>query len=67
MIRLAPVSTVLASETAQSPRAPATIDAADGSQRDYWAYRLSVSHDDLGAAIDAVGPSVAAIRRHLGK
>lgn len=67
MIRLAPVSAVLASETAQSVRAPPAIDTNDDNQRNYWAYRLSVSSDDLGAAIDAVGPSVAAIRRHLGK
>jgi hypothetical protein len=29
--------------------------------------RLSISPDDLAAAIEEVGPSVAAVRRHLGK
>ncbi|MCX7319389.1 MAG: DUF3606 domain-containing protein [Hyphomicrobiales bacterium] len=64
MIRLAPVSTVLASEAAQSVRPSPTIDE---SQRDYWAYRLGISATDLCAAIDVVGSSVAAVRRHLGK
>jgi hypothetical protein len=67
MIRLAPVSSVLASETAQSARPPATIDAENDAQRNYWAYRFGISSDDLNAAIDAVGPSVAAVRRHIGK
>ncbi|RYX98872.1 MAG: DUF3606 domain-containing protein [Bradyrhizobiaceae bacterium] len=67
MIRLAPVSSVLASETAQSVRPPPTIDSSDDTQRNYWAYRLGISADDLNSAIDAVGPSVAAVRRHLGR
>ena len=65
MIELAPVSTVLAAN--RGVQAPPTIDAADSSQRDYWAYRLSISSGELSAAMDAVGSSVAAIRRHLGK
>jgi len=67
MIRLAPVLSVLASETAHSARPPAIIDSNDDNQRNYWAYRLGISSDDLNSAIDAVGPSVAAVRRHLGK
>jgi hypothetical protein len=67
MIRLAPVSTVLASETARSARPPATIDSSDDTQRNYWAYRFGISADNLDAAIEAVGPSVAAVRRHLGQ
>jgi hypothetical protein len=67
MIRLAPVSTVLASEAAQSVRPSPTIDSSDESQRDYWAYRLGISATDLCAAIDVVGSSVSAVRRHLGK
>ncbi|WP_398471545.1 DUF3606 domain-containing protein [Tardiphaga sp.] len=67
MIRLAPVSLVLASETARSVRPPATIDTQDDDQRNYWAYRFGISSGDLDAAIEAVGPSVSAIRRHLGK
>ena len=65
MIELVPVSTVLASTRGVQP-AP-VIDSADDSQRDYWAYRLSVSAAELSAAMDAVGSSVAAVRRHLGK
>lgn len=67
MIRLAPVSSVLASETDRSVRPPATIDSNDHTQRNYWAYRLGISSDDLNAAIEVVGPSVAAVRRHLSK
>jgi hypothetical protein len=65
MILLVPVATVLASERGVQP-AP-VIDSGDASQRDYWAYRLSVSPSELTAAIDEVGSSVAAVRRHLGK
>jgi Protein of unknown function (DUF3606) len=46
---------------------PATIDVRDGEATDYWAYRLGVSSDELFAAIDQVGSSVAAVRRHLHK
>ncbi|MET0971345.1 MAG: DUF3606 domain-containing protein [Tardiphaga sp.] len=65
MVSLVPVSVVLASQRGVRP-AP-VIDASDASQRDYWKYRLQVSGDDLDAAIATVGPSVAAVRRHLGK
>jgi hypothetical protein len=67
MIGLVPVSAVLALETARSVRPPATIDGNDDAQRNYWAYRLGISSEDLSAAIEVVGPSVAAVRRHLGK
>jgi hypothetical protein len=65
MIKLAPVSTVLATQRGVQP-AP-VIDSSDASQRDFWAYRLSVSSNELSAAMDAVGSSVSAVRRHLGK
>ena len=65
MIKLVPVSVVLAS--ARGIAAPAVIDPMNDGQRDYWSYRLSVSQEDLSAAIAEVGTTVAAIRRHLGK
>jgi hypothetical protein len=65
MISLVPVAAVLASERGIKP-AP-VIDSGDAPQRDYWAYRLSVSPTELSAAIEQVGSSVAAVRRHLGK
>ena len=65
MIQLVPVSTVLAMTRGVQP--PQSTDSSDAAQRDYWASRLSVSAADLTAAIDTVGPSVAAVRRHLGK
>ena len=67
MISLVKVSDVLAA-TAQAAGRPAqTIDTQDDSATAYWAGRLSVSPEDLFAAIGEVGPSVAAIRRHLNK
>ena len=45
----------------------AAIDTNDDSETNYWAYRLNVSREELCAAIDEVGSSAAAIRRHLGK
>jgi Protein of unknown function (DUF3606) len=65
MIRLVPVSTVLAATRGVAP-AP-VIDQGSDSQRDYWSYRLNVSQSELSAAIAEVGESVAAVRRHLGK
>lgn len=41
------------------------IDTTDHDVLGYWAYRLNVSRDDLVSAIEKVGNSVAAVRRHL--
>jgi hypothetical protein len=65
MIQLVTVASVLAA--ARGVRAPATIDTKDASETDYWAYRLNISREQLFAAIEKVGPSTAAVRRHLGK
>lgn len=65
MLRLVTVASVLSSNLGARP-AP-VIDTTDDASTGYWAYRLSVSPDDLAAAINEVGPSVAAVRRHLGK
>lgn len=65
MLRLVTVASVLTSNLGARP-AP-VIDTTDDASTGYWAYRLSVSPQDLAAAIEEVGPSVAAVRRHLGK
>lgn len=65
MLRLVTVASVLSSNTGARP-AP-VIDATDDSATHYWASRLKVSPQDLFAAIEKVGSSVAAVRRHLGK
>ncbi|MBN9584591.1 MAG: serine hydroxymethyltransferase [Afipia sp. 62-7] len=65
MIHLVTVASVLASNT--GVRAPSVIDTTDDSATSYWATKLNISPDDLAAAIQEVGPSVAAVRRHLGK
>ncbi|AVJ33266.1 DUF3606 domain-containing protein [Stenotrophomonas sp. MYb57] len=33
----------------------------------YWTNALGVSADELRAAVQAVGPTAAAVRKHLGK
>jgi hypothetical protein len=65
MLRLVTVASVLSSNTGARP-AP-VIDTTDDATTNYWAARLNVSPDDLAAAIQEVGPAVAAVRRHLGK
>jgi Protein of unknown function (DUF3606) len=65
MIRLATVASVMTTLPSVAPKP--VVDTTDPSQTDYWANRLSVSHQELFAAIEKVGPSAAAIRRHLGK
>lgn len=65
MIRLVTVASVIASQRGVQP--PPVIDVNDASQRDYWAYRLNLSHKELLEAIDKVGPSVAAVLRYLRK
>ncbi len=65
MIALVKVSDVLAASEGVKP--PSTIDATDESASAYWAYRLNISPDELFSAIQQVGPSVAAVRRHLNK
>jgi hypothetical protein len=65
MLRLVTVASVLSSNTGARP-AP-VIDTTDDAATSYWATKLNVSPNDLAAAIQEVGPSVAAVRRHLGK
>jgi hypothetical protein len=65
MFRLVTVASVLSSNTGVRP-AP-VIDTTDDAATSYWAARLHVSPEDLAAAIQEVGPAVAAVRRHLGK
>jgi hypothetical protein len=65
MLRLVTVASVLSSNLGARP-AP-VIDAKDDDATSYWASRLSVSPQDIVAAIEEVGPAVAAVRRHLGK
>jgi hypothetical protein len=65
MLRLVTVASVLSSNTGVKP--PVVIDTKDDSATNYWASKLSVSPQDLAEAIAKVGPSVAAVRRQLGK
>jgi hypothetical protein len=65
MLRLVTVASVLSSNTGARP--PPVIDTNDDSATTYWASKLSVSPQELADAISKVGPSVAAVRRVLGK
>jgi Protein of unknown function (DUF3606) len=65
MLRLVTVASVLASNTGVG--APPVIDTKDDSATGYWASKLSVSPQELADAVAKVGPSVAAVRRALGK
>lgn len=67
MIALVKVSDVLATTAAASGRPSPVIDESDDSARAYWAARFGISTEDLATAIEKVGPSVAAVRRHLHK
>lgn len=65
MIRLVTVASVLSSNT--GARSAPVIDTTDDAATKYWATKLHISPEDLAAAIQEVGPAVAAVRRHLGK
>ena len=65
MISLVKVSDVLSA--GEGVKLSSTIDTSDATATDYWANRLNISSDQLFDAIDEVGPSVAAVRRHLHK
>jgi hypothetical protein len=63
MIRLVTVASVIS--TYQRPAV--TVDPNNNAQTDLWASRLNVSRERLLEAILKVGPSLAAVRRHLEK
>lgn len=65
MLRLVTVASVLSSNTGAAP-AP-VIDTTDDAMTAYWAARLSVSPEHLAAAVQEVGPSVAAVRRYFAR
>ncbi len=65
MIRLVTVASVLSSNTGVKPTP--VIDTKDDSAATYWASKLRVSPDEIAKAVAKVGPSVAAVRRYLGK
>ncbi|OQW57053.1 MAG: serine hydroxymethyltransferase [Proteobacteria bacterium SG_bin9] len=62
MIQLVTVASVLSQvQPAQS------IKTDNDASVDQWAQRLSVSREQLLAAVAEVGDSIAAVRRHLAK
>ncbi|EAQ35520.1 serine hydroxymethyltransferase [Nitrobacter sp. Nb-311A] len=63
MIRLVTVASVMS--TYQKPAV--VVDPNNNAQTDLWASRLNVSRERLLEAVLEVGPSLAAVRRHLEK
>ncbi len=43
------------------------INVNEDYEVQYWTKALGVSADELRAAVKAVGPTAAAVRKHLGK
>jgi len=43
------------------------INVNEDYELQYWTKALGVSADQLRAAVEAVGPTAAAVRKHLGK
>lgn len=43
------------------------INVNEDYELQYWTKALGVSADELRAAVKAVGPASAAVRKHLGK
>lgn len=67
MITLVKVSDVLAATAAASGQPSPVIDVTSDTATTYWAGRFGISTIELASAIEKVGPSVAALRRHLNK
>lgn len=43
------------------------INVNEDYELQYWTKALGVSAEELRAAVNAVGPTAAAVRQHLGK
>ncbi len=43
------------------------INVNEDYELQYWTMRLEVSAEELRAAVEAVGPTAAAVREHLSK
>ena len=43
------------------------INVNEDYELQYWSTELGVTADELRAAVQAVGPTAEAVRRHLGK
>ncbi|CAD1790702.1 hypothetical protein CPBF426_12950 [Xanthomonas arboricola pv. juglandis] len=43
------------------------VNVNEDYELQYWTKALGVSAEELRAAVKAVGPTAAAVRRHLGK
>ncbi len=43
------------------------INVNEDYELQYWTKALGVSADELRAAVTTVGPTAAAVRKHLGK
>lgn len=53
--------------TRRKPEDPNKINVHQQWELDYWTQKLGVSEKVLKAAVSAVGPMLADVKRHLGK
>ncbi|OBW40238.1 hypothetical protein AB670_03436 [Chryseobacterium sp. MOF25P] len=49
------------------PQDATKVNVNESWELDYWSKELGVTKERLKEAVKAVGTSVAAVRRHLGK
>jgi hypothetical protein len=53
--------------TKKGPQDRSRINVNEDYELRYWTKELGVSPDELKSAVQKVGPSVEAVREHLGK
>lgn len=51
----------------RGPQDRSRINVNEPWELRYWTKELGLSEDELRAAVEAAGPSVQAVRQHLGK
>ena len=53
--------------TQRGPRDSSRINVHERWELDYWSQKFGVTHEELKAAVAAVGPMVNDVRQYLGK
>lgn len=51
----------------RQPQDPLQVNVHESWELDYWSKKFGVTHDQLKAAVKAVGTQVSRVRAHLGK
>lgn len=66
-VRPAPSAAQGAGPLLQNAQDRSRINLAEAWEVNYWTRELGVSQQELADAISAAGPTIGAVRRHLGK